>query len=256
MMTVEEVLARLPNTNGAVVVLSGGMDSTITLRLCVEKYGAENVRALTFYYGQKQHREIEKASESTALLGVKHKICDLYELGGIGQGFSANLDENIDMPTIHEVLGDARPKTYVPNRNMILMSVAAAYAEVENLETIVMGLQVHDQYGYHDTTQRFVDKINDTLFENRIIKIKVIAPFSELSKLDEIEILKSLDGNVDLLTHTLTCYNPSPEGDSCGKCPSCSERVANFAKAGIKDPVPYSIDIDWDSLIERMKEPS
>lgn len=246
-------LNQLPDSRGAVVVLSGGMDSTIALRLCVEKYGADNVRALTFFYGQKQQIEIEKAKESTKILGVKHKVCDLSVLGSIGQGFSANLDNNIDMPTIQEVLGDARPKTYVPNRNMILMSVAAAYAEVENIDTIVMGLQVHDQYGYHDTTQRFVDKVNDTLFENRIIKIKIIAPFSALSKLEEIEILKALDGNTDLLSHTLTCYNPTTEGHSCGKCPSCSERVANFAKAGIPDPVSYSVDIDWNKLIYRMK---
>lgn len=249
MSIAKQYLDKLPVSKGAVVILSGGMDSTIALRLCVEKYGSENVRALTFDYGQKQSIEIEKAKESTSLLNVKHRVCDLSVLGSIGQGFSANLDTNIAMPTIKEVLGDARPKTYVPNRNMILMSIAAAYAEVEDISTIVMGLQVHDQYGYHDTTQKFVDKVNNTLSENRIIQIKVIAPFADLNKLNEIAILKELDGNVDLLSHTLTCYNPDSEGRSCGKCPSCSERIANFAKAGVIDPVPYSIDIPWSKLI-------
>lgn len=244
-----EALAKLPDTKGAIVVLSGGMDSTIALRLCVEKYGSENVRALTFFYGQKQSAEIDKARASTSVLGVKHRVFDLSVLGEIGKGFSANLDPDIDMPTIKDVLGDPRPKTYVPNRNMILMSVAAAFAEVEGYDTIVMGLQIHDEYGYHDTTKRFVDKINDVLSENRIIKIKVIAPFADMSKLDEIKVLRALDGDVGLLWNTLTCYNPDTEGKSCGKCPSCSERIANFAKAGIIDPIPYSIDIPWSKLI-------
>lgn len=247
MTIAKKYLDNLPNTKGAVVVLSGGMDSTIALRLCVEKYGSENVRALTFDYGQRQRIEVKKASEVASILKVQHKICDLGALGNIGMGFSANIDSDIGMPTIRDVLGDPRPKTYVPNRNMILMSIAAAYAEVEQKDTIVMGLQVHDQYGYHDTTQKFVDKVNSVLEENRIIRIKVIAPFSELSKYDEIQILSELDGNVDLLAHTLTCYNPT--GDvSCGVCPSCSERIQNFAAAGLIDPVPYAIGIPWDKL--------
>jgi 7-cyano-7-deazaguanine synthase len=159
----------------------------------------------------------------------------------------------MEMPTIKDVLGDPRPKTYVPNRNMILMSIAAAYAETQSVDTVICGLQVHDEYGYHDTTQRWVDKINDLLSENRIIKIKLTAPFSLLSKYDELKILRELDGKLDLTLFTLTCYNPNVEGDSCGVCPSCSERIANFAKIGEVDPVPYSIDIPWQNLIEKMK---
>jgi 7-cyano-7-deazaguanine synthase len=252
-------IEKLPKTKGVVVILSGGMDSTIAMRLCVEAYGAENVRALTFDYGQKQIHEIKCARDSTALLGVKHKVMDLSALGNISLGFSANVDDDMDMPTIQDVLGDPRPKTYVPNRNMILMSLAAAFAEVEGIDTVIMGLQVHDEYNYHDTTQRFVDKVNDVLSENRIIKIKIIAPFSLLSKREEIEILLSLDNNIALLYYTMTCYNPLtvwpqgaklPDIASCGACPSCSERIANFAKAGIKDPIKYAIDIPWNKLIE------
>lgn len=245
-------IENLPD-GGAVVVLSGGMDSTIAMRMCVARYGAENVRALTFDYGQRQRFEIEKARESTTLLGVKHKVLDLSILGEIGQGFSANVDTGVQMPTIRDVLSDPRPKTYVPNRNMILMSLAAAYAEVEDIKNIVMGLQVHDEYSYHDTSQRFVDKVNNVLSENRIIKIQIIAPFSTLSKDDEIRILQKLDGNIDLLEHTLTCYNPNEHGESCGKCPSCSERIMNFAKLGLVDPIPYSVVVPWQDIIERAK---
>jgi 7-cyano-7-deazaguanine synthase len=253
MADLKSALGSLPDGGGAVVVLSGGLDSTVAMRLCVEKYGRENVRALTFYYGQRQSIEIDKARASTSLLGVRHKVLDLRILGDIGKGFSANLDSSIAMPTIHEVLGSPQPKTYVPNRNMILASITAAYAEVEKMENIVMGLQVHDEYGYWDTTQRFVDKLNSVLSENRLMKPRIIAPFSQLSKLDEICILEELDKGVGLLAHTLTCYNPDSEGHSCGKCPSCSERIMNFAKAGIPDMIKYQIDIDWNKLIERYK---
>lgn len=252
-MKASEALALLPDTKGCVVILSGGMDSTITMRLAVEKYGKANVSALTFNYGQKQKREIDMARATTHMLGVSHKIIDAGFLGDISKGFSANVDTDMEMPTIKDVLGDPRPKTYVPNRNMILMSIAAAYAETRNVDTVLCGLQVHDEYGYHDTTQRWVNKVNDLLSENRIIKIKLIAPFSQLSKYDELNILRELDGNVDLTLFTLTCYNPDSDGNSCGVCPSCSERIANFAKVGIKDPVPYSIPLNWNWLIDREK---
>ena len=249
-MTLSEAQALLPNVKGCVVILSGGMDSTIAMRLAVEKYGKENVSALTFYYGQKQRREIEMARMSTNLLGVKHRVVDASFLGDISKGFSANVDTDMAMPTIKDVLGDPRPKTYVPNRNMILMSIAAAFAETQNVDTVLCGLQVHDEYGYHDTTQRWVDKVNDLLSENRIIKIKLVAPFSKLSKYDELNILRELDGNLQLTLFTLTCYNPDVDGNSCGECPSCSERIANFIKIGEKDPIPYSKSIPWQELIK------
>ena len=253
-MNLQDTLNLLPDTKGVVVILSGGMDSTISMRLCVEKYGKENVSALTFDYGQKQAIEIERAKESTEILGVKHKIIDASFLGDISQGFSANVDKNIEMPTVRDVLGDPRPPTYVPNRNMILMSIAAAFAETQNVDTIITGLQVHDEYGYHDTSQRWVDKVNDLLSENRIIKIKLIAPFSTLSKYQELNILQELDGNLDLTSHTMTCYNPNDKHEACGQCPSCSERIKNFAMVGEVDPVPYTLMIPWDNLIEVNKQ--
>ncbi len=247
-MSLNSATFDLPNNNGknVLVILSGGMDSTIAMALCCYKYGHDKVFSLSFDYGQKQNVELRRAAESSAILGVTHKVVDLGVLNDISQGFSANVDKNIAMPTIQDVLGDPRPKTYVPNRNMILMSIAAAYAETKNIEIIVMGLQVHDEYGYYDTTQRFVDKVNKVLSENRNTKIKVISPFAKLSKLDEIRLLIELRGSVDLLLHTLTCYNPDDEHRSCGKCPSCSERISAFMKAGLKDPIPYSTYINWE----------
>ena len=249
-MTLSDALALLPDVKGCVVILSGGMDSTIAMRLAVEKYGKDNVSALTFYYGQKQKREIDMAKMSTNLLGVKHKVVDASFLGDISKGFSANVDTDMEMPTIRDVLGDPRPKTYVPNRNMILMSIAAAYAETRNVDTVITGLQSTDEYNYHDTTARWINKVNDLLSENRILKIKLIAPFSSLSKNQELSILKELDGNLNLTVYTLTCYNPNPQHESCGICPSCSERINGFASIGEVDKIPYSTLIPWDKIIK------
>lgn len=246
-----DTLNQLPETDrGVVVVLSGGMDSTISMRLCVEKYGPEKVHALTFDYGQRQKIEVIRASESTGLLGVQHTILDLSILGQIGQGYSANVDRGVQMPTIYDVLGDPAPKTEVPNRNMILLSLAGAYAQTRELDNIVCGLQVHDEYSYWDTTQKFVDSINTTLAQNRKTPVKVIAPFSKLSKQQELEMLWELDGNLNLLKHTITCYDPDESGYSCGKCPSCSERIMNFAKFGQSDVIPYSVGIPWDNILQ------
>jgi 7-cyano-7-deazaguanine synthase len=240
-----DILNLLPETQGCVIILSGGLDSTIAMRLAVEKYGSENVSAITFFYGQRQAIEIEKAKESTAKLGVKHQVIDATFLREISMGFSANVDRSIQMPHIKDMLGDPQPVTYLPNRNMIFLSIAAAYAETRNVEYVITGLQCHDEYSYWDTTARFVNKINEVTAENRKIKIKFIAPFVELSKKDEIEILQELDGNTDLLMHTLTCYDPDENGHSCGTCGSCSERINGFLKNGLIDPIPYAIDIPW-----------
>lgn len=249
-MKLSDALNLLPPAKGCVVILSGGLDSTIAMRLAVEKYGAGNVAALTYYYGQKQKREIDMAKMSTNLLGVKHKVVDASFLGEISKGFSANVDEDIAMPTIKDILGDATPKTYVPNRNMILLSIAAAYAETQDVEFVFTGLQVTDEYGYWDTTARFVDKMNNVLSENRKIRIKLIAPFVTLSKKQELSILQELDGNLNLTLFTLTCYNPDQDGKSCGKCPSCSERIKNFADYGEKDKIPYSVNIPWEKIVK------
>lgn len=238
-MNLNDALNLLPDGKGAVVILSGGMDSTIATILAVKKYGKENVRALSFDYRQKQRVEILRAKNTTNSLGIQHKILDLSILGDISMGFSSNVDPELQTPTIEEVLGDPQPTTYVPNRNMILMSFAAAYAETCNLDTIVCGLQQNDLYSYSDTTITFLKKINDVLAENRKIRIKVVAPFHTMTKKDELLILRELNGNLKALENTLTCYDPDTMGRSCGVCPSCAERLKAFQEIGEKDPVSY-----------------
>lgn len=249
----EEVLSKLPDTGSAIVVLSGGLDSTIATRLAVEKYGADNVIALTFDYGQKQIAEIMMAIYTCRDLQIKCKIVSLDFLKEFSIGVSANVDPDIAVPNIKEVLGDPQPKTYVPNRNAIMMHIAASYAEQQKINTIILGIQTHDLYGYFDTSERFIQTINASLAENRKHKVQIVTPFGNLSKRDELQILKELDGNIRLAVNTLTCYNPT-NGYHCGDCPSCSERILNFAKFGEVDPALYNKKLDWPKLIEKYKE--
>ena len=248
-MNLQQALDKLPNTEHNVVsVLSGGLDSTIMTYLLTRKYGNDKVFALSYFYGQKQAVELTRAEETCKHLGVEHKIIDLRLLGDIASKVSANISgTNIQMPTIQDVLAMPQPKTYVPFRNMILNSLAFSFAESNKASHVFTGLQVHDEYGYWDTTQKFVDCMNAVAGQNRTHKVKLEAPFSLLSKYDEIMIAMEM-GNVRF-DYTLTCYNPDEDGNSCGKCPSCSERIANFIKARVKDPIPYNPPIDWDKFL-------
>lgn len=250
-VSLEQILSRLPDATGAVVALSGGLDSTTSLRLAVEKYGAQNVAAISFNYGQKQAIELSLANETCTRLKVEHQVFNLDFLKQINIGFSANVDAAIEMPTIHDVLGDPQPVTYVSNRNMILVSIAASFAETRGFNVILAGFQSNDTYGYWDTTPIFVEKLNSVLNENRQASIQLICPFVDLNKKEEIEAVLELDSDLNLFRTTLTCYNPSTfipnDGNasgsrrviSCGKCPSCSERLAAFKKLGLTDPVEY-----------------
>lgn len=250
-MNLSEALGLLPDTDQNVVsVLSGGLDSTIMTYILVKKYGEDKVFALSYDYGQKQRREISLATNTCEYLGIPHHILDLHILGNIVKDVSANIGgSDVAMPTIKDVLGDPQPKTYVPFRNMILNSIAFSFAESHKASHVFTGLQVHDEYGYWDTTQKFVDAMNAVAVQNRTHKVKLEAPFSHLSKYQEILIAEEMgDVHYNL---TMTCYNPDALDRSCGVCPSCAERIQNFARAGIKDPIQYSINIPWDKLMEK-----
>ena len=161
-MNLREARNKLPEVKENVaVILSGGMDSSIVTMMLARHYGPEKVFALTFNYGQKQYKECEKAKDLCRELGVPHRQLDIGYFGHLVQPISANISgSDVEMPTIKDVLGDPQPPTYVPFRNMMLLSNACAFAEVVKAEYIFCGLQVHDEYGYWDTSQSFVDALN------------------------------------------------------------------------------------------------
>ena len=250
-MNLNEALDRLPDTNKNVLaVLSGGLDSSVMTMLLVKKYGADKVSAVSYDYGQKQRIELEKAFELTNKLRIKHKILNLEILGDIAKPMSANIGgTDVEMPNIKDVLGDPQPPTYVPFRNLIMLSLTMSVAEVAKASHVFTGLQVHDEYGYWDTSQRFVDSLNAVAVQNRTHKVEVIAPFSELSKRQEIDLAYEM-GKEELLSSTITCYNPQ-DRKSCGICPSCAERIMNFVRAGYKDPIEYVDSFSWEYAVSK-----
>ena len=244
-MNLSGVLDLLPDTDKNVVsVLSGGLDSSVMTYLLVRKYGNDRVSALSYNYHQKQVLELEKAAATCAHLNIKHKILDLSILGEIVQDVSANISgTTVAMPTIKDVLGDPTPKTYVPFRNMILNSLAFSYAEASRADYIFSGLQSTDLYGYWDTSPAFVERMNAVASLSRDVRPKLVAPFGELTKADEIAIAIELGGVQ--FENTLTCYNPDEDGRSCATCPSCSERIQAFMKNKMVDPIAYQKNIAW-----------
>lgn len=252
-MRLQEALDRLPDTNKNVLaVLSGGLDSSVMTMLLVKKYGRDRVSAISYDYGQKQRIELEKAFELCNKLGIHHKILNLDILGDIARPKSANIGgTSVDMPTIQDVLGDPQPPTYVPFRNLIMLSLTMSHAEVVGASHVFTGLQVHDEYGYWDTSQAFVDGLNNVASLNRTFKVEIVAPFSHLSKQKEIELALEM-GKEELLSSTISCYNPN-NGKSCGVCPTCAERIMNFMKAGVRDPIEYVDSFDWDLALSKFE---
>lgn len=219
----------------AVVLLSGGLDSSTLLHYVIQRLGATDVYALSFIYGQKHQCELQAAAWQAKAAGVKaHDVVDMGFFGALTPGASALTDARLSVPRLSDLAATElnQPPTYVPNRNMMLLSVAAAYAEARGVTSLFYGAQTQDSYGYWDCTPEFLEKINAVLGLNRRDPVTVIAPFVNLRKADEIRLGLTL--GVDY-AHTWTCYR----GDAtpCGECPSCVERADAFLEVGIPDPL-------------------
>ncbi len=216
-----------------VAIVSGGMDSVTLLHYLVKKEKRQPA-VLTFIYGQKHEKEIACARQQAANLGcTEHLVLDLSLLQPLFAS-SALVASNLSIPDINSVQGDPQPATYVPNRNMIFLALAAAYAETNNVSEIFYGAQSHDMYGYWDTTPEFLARLNDVYHLNRKTPIQIGAPLVHHSKTDILQL--GLDLGVDF-SETWSCY----EGKelACGTCPTCAERLAAFANLNLTDPLPY-----------------
>jgi len=219
----------------AVVLLSGGLDSTTLLHYLRKDLGVNTVFALSFRYGQKHARELEAARWQARAAGVaEHRFIDVSFFGELTAGRSALTDAAIAIPRLEELDEAARrqPPTYVPNRNMMLLSLAAAYAEARGVADVYYGAQAQDRYGYWDCTPEFLERINALLALNRGTPVVVRAPFMTARKADELRL--GLKLGVDY-AHTWTCYAGGVQ--PCGDCPSCEERAAAFREIGIADPL-------------------
>lgn len=224
-------------TPSAMVLLSGGVDSSTLLHHVARELSRGPVYAISAHYGQRHARELDCARFQAAAAGVaNHQIIDLGFLGPLLRTGSALIDGGTAVPDLAAVAVDDRdqPPTYVPNRNMLLLSLAAACAETRGVCNVFYGAQAQDEYGYWDCTSDFLVRINHALALNRRNPVQVHAPFVDKPKAEIVRIGARL--GVDF-SHTWTCYRGGQR--ACGRCPACVERVNAFQSAGVQDPIPY-----------------
>jgi len=217
----------------AVVLLSGGMDSAVTL--AEAKASGAACHALSVQYGQRHSSELDAARAVAAALGVvEHKVLalDLRAIGG------SALTADIDVPT--ESSGGI-PVTYVPARNTIMLSLALGYAEVAGANDLWLGVNAVDYSGYPDCRPAFVaefEKLANVATKAGVegAGFRVHAPLMDLSKADIVR--RGLALGVDFAL-TVSCYQADAEGRACRRCDACRLRAQGFADAGVPDPTRY-----------------
>ncbi len=227
----------MTNSKNCVLLISGGLDSVTLLHYLVRQEQYKNVFGLSFLYGQKHSREIECARWQMNFLGMEHHtIVDLSVISPLLKDGSTLIKGSPDIPQLNEIPLNERiqPPTYVPNRNMIFLSLASAWAESSGISDVFYSAQAHDEYGYWDCTESFVIRMNHVLALNRKHCITIHAPFLKMTKKDVLALGYQL--GVDY-AHTWSCYRG--EEKACGNCPTCIERLKAFKEIGQKDPLPY-----------------
>lgn len=218
----------------AVVVLSGGLDSTTCMGIAKDQ-GYE-LYPITFHYGQRHYHEIEHAKKVAEFYEVvDHRIVDMNFLKEIGG--SALTDPTIEVPDYKDQ--DDIPVTYVPARNLIFLSLATAYAEVIRADNIFIGVSAVDYSGYPDCRPEFIASMTQTINLATKLgvqegKLQISAPLSHLSKAETIRLGMDLGVPYHLTT---SCYRG--EEKACGTCDSCQLRLKGFLDAGAEDPILY-----------------
>ncbi|WP_354623937.1 7-cyano-7-deazaguanine synthase QueC [Psychromonas sp. MME2] len=213
-----------------VVIYSGGMDSYTVLHKAIQQ--GFTPYALTFDYGQRHIKEIEAAKKVCADLGINHKVIDISAINELIGGSSLT-DSNIDIP-LGDYQKDNMVSTVVPNRNMILLSLAIGYAVSLKIEKVYYGAHSGDHDIYPDCRPVFIEKMNDVAAVANYEKTEIFSPYLHS---DKVGILKDgLAMGLDYI-NTWTCYNGREK--ACGHCGSCLERLHAFAANGVTDPVAY-----------------
>ncbi len=222
------MLNTMKNPMEAVLILSGGLDSTTLLyKMLSEGY---YVRALTFNYGQRHSKEIDCAGNISEKLKVPHEVVDLGCITGL-LGNSALLGKG-DIPRCHYT-EDAARQTVVPNRNMIMLSVAAGYAEANEIPVVFYAAHRNDSTIYPDCRKEFVEALKPAItLATAWHPVGLRAPFIDMTKAEIVKLGLELKVPYEM---TWSCYKG--ESMPCEECPTCIERGEAFMLNGVKDPL-------------------
>ena len=222
----------------AMVLSSGGVDSTTALALAIKKYGRENVIALSLFYGQKHEKEIEAAKAVAAYYGIEQLFFDLtkvfqYSNCSLLKQSSEEIPEKSYEKQIRETKGEAPVSTYVPFRNGLFLSTAASIALSRACSLIYYGVHADDAAGfaYPDCSPDFHEAMNQAIWEGSGHQLRIEAPFVNKNKSEVVKIGLELGVPYEL---TWSCYEGGEK--PCGKCGTCIDREAAFAVNGIEDP--------------------
>lgn len=222
----------------ALVLFSGGLDSTTSLALAINQYGKENVVALSISYGQKHIKEIKASNDIAAYYGVEHIYLDLSMIFEYSNcSLLSHSNEEIPKGDYKEQLEKKDIlTTYVPYRNGLFLSSAAAIAISKNCDVIYYGAHMDDSNNdaYPDCSAEFTKAINDAIYIGSGKKVKVVGPFVGMHKKDIVKIGTELNVPYEL---TWSCYEGHDK--ACGKCGTCIDRKKAFLELGLKDPIEY-----------------
>ncbi len=222
----------------ALVLSSGGVDSSTALGLAVEKYGRENVVALSVSYGQKHDKEIEAARAVAAYYGVEQLFLDMarifsYSNCSLLKQSTEEIPEESYAEQIKKTEGESPVSTYVPFRNGLFLSAAASIALSKGCSVIYYGAHADDAAGsaYPDCSPVFNEAMNTAIYEGSGHQLRIEAPFVNMNKAAIVKMGLALKVPYEL---TWSCYEG---GDKpCGKCGTCIDRAAAFAANGVEDP--------------------
>lgn len=232
-------MSRLDEQPAAVALVSGGLDSAVTL--AAAQADGRTCVALSFDYGQRHRHELDAAARICRALGVADHRTVAIDLRVIG-GSALTAEIEVPKDRSESELGEGIPATYVPARNLVFLSLAAALAETVGAGEIYIGVNAVDYSGYPDCRRPFIDAFEraaalGTRDGDEGHGVKVRTPLVHLSKAEIVRLGVKL--GVDLgLTHS--CYDPAADGAACGRCDSCALRRRGFEEAGVTDPTRYA----------------
>lgn len=215
------------NEGRALVVHSGGADSTICLHWAIKNF--EQVSAITFDYGQRHRIELDCAAKICQLLDVEQKVVTLDSLSQLGG--NSLMDHNAVIETKEGEL----PNTFVPGRNLLFMTLAGAWAWQIGAKHLITGVCETDFSGYPDCREDTMRSLESTLNLGMESQFSIHTPLMHLNKAQSIKMAEGLEGCLNSLAYSHTCYEG--EFPPCGKCPSCLLRAKGFEDAGIPDPL-------------------